>query len=192
MILPSFLPSRPVCEGSRRRLQGRTKLTYLLALRFTLLTCLLACLVALPNCFTQLAQLCFICVRFMVCLVCFPQAGLRRLHLACSLAKLASLVRTMLGLLDLRRLRLPRSLAMLASLVQTIVGLLGLRGRRLARSLVELAKSRFCINFRKIVRKTTDTYKEIYFQYDFLKTVLQMGILKFFWEDPNLTKLLNS
>ena len=69
----------------------------------------------------------------------------------------------MLGLLDLRRLRLPRSLAMLASLVKTILGLLGLRRRCLACLLVELAKSRFCVNFRKIVRKTTDTHKEIYF-----------------------------
>ena len=46
--------------------------------------------------------------RGMVCLVWFALAGLRIMHLACSLAKLASLIRTMLGLLDLRRLRLAR------------------------------------------------------------------------------------
>ena len=202
----------------------------------------------------------------MVCLVCFALAGLWRLHLACSLAKLASLVRTVLGLLDLRRQRLARSLTKLTSLVMTILGLLGLgqgffsfpwkrflaffsnfsrailffsrailpffgvfsraknrlsraknwffslftgnfvfhgqkfeffkvsratfvlsraifrgfftgkvlfftgkkkntglRRRRLARSLVELANSRFWVNFRKIVRKTTDTHTQIYF-----------------------------
>ena len=60
----------------------------------------------------------------------------------------------MLGLLNLRRLRYPGSLAMLASLVYTILGLLGLRRRCLARSLVELAKSRVFVNFRKIVRNT--------------------------------------
>ena len=59
--------------------------------------------------------------RGMVCLVWFALAGLRIMHLACSLAKLASLIRTMLGLLDLRRLRLARSLA---SLVLTILGVL--------------------------------------------------------------------
>ena len=73
-------------------------------------------------------------------MVCFALAGLRIMDLACSLAKLASLIRTMLGLLDLRRLRLARSLAFL---VMTILGLLGLRRRRLARSLVGLANSRF-------------------------------------------------
>ena len=52
---------------------------------------------------------------------------------ACSLAKLASLIRTMLGLCDLQRLRLARSLAKLASFVRTILGLLGLRRRRWAR-----------------------------------------------------------
>ena len=82
-------------------------------------------------------------------IVCFALAGLRIMDLACSLAKLASLIRTMLGLLDLRRMRLARSL------VLTILSLLGLRRRRLARTLVELAKSRFCVNFGKIVRNTT-------------------------------------
>ena len=79
------------------------------------------------------------------------------------LAKLASLARNMLDLLDLLRLRFAREdCAMLAKLA-SLARLLGLRRRRLARSLVELAKSRFCVNFRKIVRKTTDTHKEIYF-----------------------------
>ena len=54
-------------------------------------------------------------------IVCFALADLRVMDLACSLAKIASLIRTMLGLLDLRRLRLARSLA---SLVLTILGLL--------------------------------------------------------------------
>ena len=88
-----------------------------------------------------------------------------RLVLFCLPARLAYLILGLLvdcawvdkhgSLLDLRRLRLPGSLAMLASLVYTILGLLGLRRRHLARSLVELAKSRFCVNFRKIVRNTT-------------------------------------
>ena len=109
------------------------------------------------------SRLANICVRCMVCLVCFALAGLRRLYLACKLAKLASLVRTMLGLLYLQRLSLARSLAKLASLVRTIRVLLGFRRRRLARSLVKLANSRFWVNFRKILWKMTDTHKEIYF-----------------------------
>ena len=68
-------------------------------------------------------------------MVCFALAGLRRLLLAWSLAKLASLVRTMLGLLDLREPRLGRSLAKLASLVRSILDLLELSRRAwLARS----------------------------------------------------------
>ena len=95
--LPSFLNEhvvrRLICSLATLASVAQTKLLYL------------ACLALL---YLRL---------FHGLLVCFALAGLRRLHLACSLAKLASLVRTMLGLLDLRRLRLPRSLEMLASLV---------------------------------------------------------------------------
>ena len=52
---------------------------------------------------------------------------LRRLRLAPSLAKLASLAQTMLSLLYLRRLRFNRSFAELASFAQTMLGLLVLR-----------------------------------------------------------------
>ena len=81
--------------------------------------------------------------KLFFCLVCFTLAGLRGRRLACPLAKLASLLWTMLNLLDLRRLRFARSLTKLASLVRTMLGFLDLLTRRLALLLVELANSRF-------------------------------------------------
>ena len=70
---------------------------------------------------------------------------LRKLRLARSLAKLALLARTMLGLLgllDLRRWRLTRSLTKLALLVQTMLGLRRLRLARLLVGLASLAKAK--------------------------------------------------
>ena len=64
--------------------------------------------------------------------VCFALLGLRRLRMARSLAKLASVKWTMLGLLDLRRLRLAHSLAELASLTRPNLYGFGAYSRSLA------------------------------------------------------------
>ena len=92
-----------------------------------------------------------------------------------SLAKLASLTQTILGLLDLRSLRLTRSLAEPASLAYT------------HQSKFEKITF-FC---EKPDLRTKGFLLKNYFLYELLKTVLHMGILKFFWKDPNLVKLLN-
>ena len=88
-ILPSFLSSfttrRLAFSGAALPSVARTELLYLAYLA----------LLYLRSWFGLLALVCF--------------AGLRRLHSACSLAELASVIQTMLGLLDLRRLRLARS-----------------------------------------------------------------------------------
>ena len=89
----------------------------------------------------DLSDLLFGKLVFLFSLLCF--GWFARTALGCPRAKLASLLWTMLNLLDLQRLRFARSLTKLASLVRTMLGLLDLRKRRFARLLVELANPGF-------------------------------------------------
>ena len=139
--LPSSLPSRPVCEGSRRRLWRRRKALGSLAREtrfarayhawfawFALFAKTAPGSLAHEARFARTKNACLhiretsFVARTMLDLLCL--LDLRRLRNTNSLAKLASFAQTILDLLDLRRLRLTHSLAKPAS---TTLGLLCVR-----------------------------------------------------------------